>query len=367
MYRIELDAPNLGTLEKEYLNRAVDSGFISTVGPFVVEFEERFSKYLGVPRTVSVQNGTAAIHLSLCELGIGPGDEVIVPALSFIATVNPLRYVGATPVFADVDLKTWNMLPGEVENLITERTKAILPVHLYGNPCDMDSLMAVAGKHGLPVIEDATESLGATYGNRFTGTFGDFGCFSFNGNKIITTGGGGILVGKDPVRLAHIKSLANQAKDEGREGYHREIGFNYRMTNIEAALGLAQLERLESFLVAKRDIQRIYREELASVEAVSFQTEYVGSQSSCWFTCLFFETDVDIPSFQARLAEKNVPSRRVFVPLPDQPPYRDGWTGSCRNAREIYRRGLCLPGSTLNSAESTRFVCATLKQLLAVG
>jgi len=211
---IYLDSPDIrGGLEKRYLNDAIDKGYVSTAGSFVAEFEEKFAGYLDSQCAVSTQSGTAAIHMALYELGIGKGDEVIVPALTFAATVNPVVYVGASPVFVDVDIKTWNIAPDEIEKRITEKTKAIIPVHLYGNPCDMDTIMGIAKRHNLYVIEDATESLGARYKSGHTGTFGDFGCYSFNGNKIITTGGGGMIVGKDTGRLGHIKFLVNQGRD----------------------------------------------------------------------------------------------------------------------------------------------------------
>ena len=188
--KLELDAPNVGELEKQYLNRTIDSGFVSTFGPFVPEFEEKLAEYLGVRKSVSTQSGTAAMHMALWELGIGKEDEVIVPALTFIATVNPVVYVGAKPIFVDVDIQTWNIDPEQIKRNITKKTKAIIPVHLYGNACNMDEIMDIAKRHNLRVIEDATESFGTIYKDKYTGTFGDLGCFSFNGNKTITTGGG---------------------------------------------------------------------------------------------------------------------------------------------------------------------------------
>ena len=223
---VQLDAPLLGELEKEYLCRVVDSGFVSTVGPFVQEFEGRCADYLGVEEAVALQSGTAALHLALYSQGIGPGDEVIVPALSFVATANPVRYVGATPVFADVSPGSWTIDVSSIESLITDRTRAIIPVHLYGVPCEMDRLMNIAADYGLVVIEDATESLGAVSGGLPTGTWGDFGCFSFNGNKTITTGGGGVVVAKESEKLARIRFLANQAKSATMDFLHPEIGFN---------------------------------------------------------------------------------------------------------------------------------------------
>lgn len=365
MYKeIYLDAPNIGVLEKEFLGRALDSGYVSTIGPFVGEFENRFAGFLGSAGSVSTQSGTAAIHMALYELGIGPGDEVIVPALTFAATVNPVIYVGATPVFVDVNAKTWNIDPAEIEKNITERTKAIIPVHLYGNPCDMKGIMRIAGKYNLRVIEDATESLGAKYKGRFTGTFGAAGCFSFNGNKIITTGGGGMVVGNDPKRLGHIKFLVNQARDEANGYYHSEIGFNYRMTNIEAALGLAQMERLEEFLAKKKSFNRIYREELKCIEFIKFQEAYEGAESSSWLTCILFEKEIALHDLQRKLKENGIPTRNSFMPLTEFPHYMPYKKAGLTNSYNIFAKSLCLPGSTLNEEEDIAFICSTIKKMV---
>ncbi len=363
--QIYLDAPNIGGNERDFLNRALDSGYVSTVGPFVPEFEERFARYLGTGKAVSTQSGTAAVHIALYELGIGPGDEVIVPALTFVATVNPVAYVGAKPVFVDVDSRTWNIDPEEIEKNITERTRAIIPVHLYGNPCNMAEVMRIAGEHDINVVEDATESLGAKYGDRFTGTFGDFGCFSFNGNKVITTGGGGMIVGKDIGRMGHIKFLVNQARDEEKAYYHPEIGFNYRMTNLEAALGLAQMERLDTFLEKKRIFNKIYRDELASLEFIGFQDEYDGAESSCWMSCIIFNKDMDILALQTELKGKGIPTRRQFMPLTEFPPYKSCRNSTLKNTYRIYELSLCLPNSTLNDEDDVYYVCSIIKELIS--
>lgn len=363
---IELDAPNLSGEEKRYLCDCIDSGFISTFGPYVSDFEKRFESYLGIERAVSVQSGTAALHIALHELGIGRGDEVITPALTFTATVNPVLYVGATPVFVDVDRKTWNINPDAIEEKITKRTKAIIPVHLYGNPCLMDEILKIARKHNIYVIEDATESLGAKYKEKLTGTFGDLGCFSFNGNKIITTGGGGMIVGGDTARLEHIKFLVNQAKTAaGPKGYyHPEIGFNYRMTNIEATLGLAQMERLDEFIDKKRLFSNIYHKELKEIKCIRFQEEYDGAKSVFWLFSVIFDKGVDISDLQDRLKERGIPSRRIFMPVVEFPPYKAYKRGEYRNSYEIYERALSLPASTLNSKDDIYYVCEVLKENL---
>lgn len=358
---IYLDAPCLGEKEKEFLCKAIDTGFVSTIGPFVEEFENLFARFVSVPKAVSVQSGTAALHIALYELGIGPGDEVIVPALTFIASVNPVSYVGASPVIVDVNRNTWTIDTQQIESAITAKTKAIIPVHLYGNPCDMDAIMAIARKHNLFVIEDATESLGATFRNRQTGTFGDFGCFSFNGNKLITTGGGGMVVGNDQKSLEHIKYLINQARDDSKGFFHSEIGFNYRMTNIEAALGLAQLERLASFLQLRKKFNMYYREHLEVESRIHLQEVHNQAFSSNWLTCGTVENGMDVQSLQLALKAQGVQTRRIFLPITEQPPYTKFVRQACPNATEIYNKGICLPSSTLNSYDDIVRVCEIIK------
>ncbi len=365
MYKeIYLDAPSVGDLEKRYLNKAIDMGYVSTIGPFVREFEEKFARYLNINSAVSTQSGTAALHMALYELGIGPGDEVIVPALTFVATVNPVMYVGAKPVFADVDLRTWNIAPEEIEKTFTKRTRAIIPVHFYGNPCAMDVIKKIARRHGLYVIEDATESIGATYKGRLTGTFGDLGCFSFNGNKVITAGGGGMVVGNDRKRICHIKFLVNQARVESKGYFHPEIGFNYRMTNIEAALALAQMKRLEAFLSRKRRFRKIYEDAIRGLGSIEFQEAYEGGASSFWFTCITTGAKSHVALLQKRMKEKGMPSRRVFMPVTEFPPYRIYKDDDYKNSYHIYEHGLCLPGSTLNSDDDIYRVCDVLRKAL---
>ncbi len=361
---ILLDAPNVGAREKKYLNEAIDSGYVSTAGPLVEKFEKSCAGYLGAAKAVSTQSGTTALHLALYELGVGKGDEVIVPALTFVATVNPVVYVGANPVFADVDRTTWNIDPASVESHMTQRTKAIIPVHLYGNPSAMDEIKEIARRHNVYVIEDATESLGARYHGAHTGTIGDFGCFSFNGNKIITTGGGGMVVGKDPDKLDHIRFLVNQARDASKGYYHPEIGFNDRMTNIEAALGLAQLERLEEFLAKKKRFQKIYRDYLGGRTEVTFQECYKDCRSSYWLTCITLDGGQDPGTVAARAAEKGVRVRRVFMPIVEFPPYKKCKKGECANAYAIYHHGLCLPASTCNEEEDIRRAAEILREAM---
>lgn len=364
-----LDDPNLGELEKSYLARCIDSSFVSTFGPFVPEFEAVFARFLGTPGAVSVQSGTAGLHLALHELGLGPGDEVLVPALTFIASANPVSYTGAKPVFVDVDAATWNMDPDAAELRITERTRAMVIVHLYGRLCDMERLAGIARRHNLYLVEDATEALGSRYNGRPAGTLGEMGVFSFNGNKLITTGGGGMVVGPDPQRLEHIRFLANQARREDAGYFHPEIGFNYRMTNLEAALGLAQMQRLHEFIEAKRRIHAIYADTFRNVEEIRLQEPCEGADDVVWLNALTIDTErtgKGIPEIMETLKQSGIPTRRLFMPLVCFPPYFEGnRKESCPRATGIYSEGLCLPSSTRNSAEGILRAAEGLKALLS--
>jgi len=359
-----LDDPVLGSLEKDYLARAIDSTYVSTAGPFVPEFEEKFAAYVGTKRAVAVQSGTAALHMALYQLGVGPGDEVIVPALTFIASINPVLYVGARPVIVDVDPDTWTMSPSAVETAINPHTRAIMPVHLYGNPCDMDTLTDLARVHQIAVIEDATESLGAEQHGRKTGTFGVMGCFSFNGNKVLTTGGGGMIVTDDDRVADHVKYLVNQARDPVPGYSHSEMGFNYRMTNLEAAMGLAQLERLPDALALKREFRQIYSEAFSDTDSLVLQKEYKDSQSSFWFSAVSIHRNSDMDSIQLVLKREGIPSRRHFRPLGNMP-YLTQYAQSCPVADNLYATGLCLPSSASNSVASIRQVALLFASLLA--
>jgi len=364
MSKIFLDDPNLGDLEKEYLIKAIDSNFVSVVGPFVPEFEEKFAQYVGSEKAVSTQSGTAALHMALYQLGIEEGDEVIVPALTFIATINPVLFVGAKPVIVDVDPITWNIDPQETKKAITKKTKAIIPVHLYGSVCNIEEIIEIARENKLFVIEDATESLGATYKSRQTGTFGDFGCFSFNGNKLITTGGGGMIVSNNQKKAEHIKFLVNQARDVSKGYYHPEVGFNYRMTNIEASLGLAQLERIDNFLEKKRKFRKIYQEVLSDLSFIKFQEEYDNAEGSWWLTCIKIEkNNVNIDNLKLKLKEKGIPTRRIFMPASEML-YLKEFSKPCPNAYEIYNHGICLPSSTLNKEKDIKEAALIIREVL---
>lgn len=361
---IALDTPNLGEREKEALVRCIDSGYVSTFGPFVKDFENALSHFLGARSAVAVRTGSAGLYMSLLQAGVGPGDEVILPVMTFVASANPVVQLGGRPVFVDVDPRTWNMDPDAVESAITDRTKVFLPVHLYGNPCDMDRIMALAARHDCTVIEDAAESLGATFGKTMTGCFGAFGAFSFNGNKVITTGGGGAIVAEDADDEAHIRHLINQARDVGRGYYHTDIGFNLSMTNLEASLGLAQFGRLPRFLKKKASHAKRYREGFATVATVTPQQEPAGGRSSWWLTSVKVSSERCIVDIQADLREKGVPTRRLFPPIVEFPPYQRYATDDYRHARDLYDKGLNLPSATTNGAREIDRVIATTIEIV---
>jgi len=356
-----LDAPRLGTVEKEYLARAIESGYVSTVGPFVPEFEKKFSAFVGADYAVAVQSGTAALHVALHEMKIGPGDEVIIPAITFIATANAVLYTGAKPVIVDIDPFHWNISAKSIIPALTAKTKAIMPVHLYGNPCPMEEIQRVAEDNHLYIIEDATESLGSYYKGQHTGTFGEIGCFSFNGNKLITTGGGGMIVTNDRKRAEHIKFLVNQARSAG-DYYHTELGFNYRMTNIEAALGLAQLNQINEFIKVKQLFSDIYRKAFADFSYVRHQQPIDGSFPCWWLNCASFEK-MDIAALIDYLNKCHVQTRRIFTPL-SKIPYLIHHAQACPMADKIYAEGICLPSSPCNTVDDIQCVVTCIQNYL---
>lgn len=362
--KIPLDWPNIGELEKRYVLEAMDSGYVSTAGPLVQEFEKRFAAYLAIEHAVAVMNGTSGLHLALKLLGIGPGDEVIVPALTFIATVNPVTYVGATPVVVDVCPDTWTIDPLQIEGAIGPRTRAIIPVHLYGNPAHMEAVMDIAERYGLYVIEDATEALGATYFEKPVGTIGHIGVFSFNGNKVITTGGGGMLVARDPDLAKKARNLVNQGRDASQPEYdHQEIGYNYRLTNLQAALGLAQLERLTQFLDTKRSNAQVYKDLLKGVRGISWQKETEGAESNWWLFSITVDKD-ECGKNKTELMEclryQGIQVRSLFKPINLQPCYQLYFFKPCPVAENIYNRGLNLPSASFLADQDIRMVCSAI-------
>jgi perosamine synthetase len=360
---IPVAEPMIGERELEYVTDAVKSGWVSSIGEYVTRFEEGIAAACGVQHAVATSNGTTALHLALLAHGIGPGDEVIVPSLTFIATANAVRYVGATPVFADSDADHWCIDPAAVERLITPRTKAIVPVHLYGHPADMDAIAAIARERGIIVIEDAAEALGATYRGRPSGSLGDSAVFSFYGNKLITTGEGGMLVTGDAALAERARLLRDHAMDPARRYWHDEIGYNFRLTNIQAAIGVAQIERMDEFLARKRAIAARYREGFADVAGIELQREMAWAGSSWWMSTVELAPafGIDRDALARALAARGVDTRPVFLPVHILPPYRQGRV--LHNAQRLARRAITLPSAASLTPEDQDYVIRCVREI----
>jgi perosamine synthetase len=358
--RIPLSVPALGADEARNLEACIAENWVAARGRFVAEFEQAFAAYHDADDAVSTVNGTAALHLALVELGIGPGDEVIVPALTFVAPANAVRYVGANPVFADVDPETYGIDAASVASCIGPTTKAIIVVHLYGHPVDMDPIRELAREHRISVIEDATEALGSRCRGALCGTLGDIGCFSFNGNKVITSGGGGMLLARDPKRLGHLRHLSLQAPESGREYVHDEVGYNYALSNLHAAVGLAQFHRLDQMLVRRRRIAERYAEGLSDVEGLRFCGEAPWATSNFWLMSVLIDPDVFGESrmkVMDRLDDGGVDSRPFFSPISSLPPYREFRHAGLSVSERLHADGLCIPSSsTLDEADQDRVI-----------
>jgi perosamine synthetase len=371
---IPLCEPSLSGREREYVDEVLRSGWVSSAGPFVNRFEEAFAARLGTPGAVAVASGTAALHLALLACGVRPGDEVLVSAMTFIAPANAVRYAGAWPVFIDADPRTWQMDVAQVRTFLEtdcrrtagglvnrhtgRRISAILPVHILGHPVDMDALLAAAEPHGLPVIEDATESLGAFCRGRAVGTIGRVGCFSFNGNKLITSGGGGMVVSHDPQILRTVRHLSTQAKLPGNEYIHDAIGFNYRLTNLQAALGFAQFEQVDDFLQKKRAIADTYRRALAGIPGLEFQREADWARSAWWLFTILAEGSRDLIR---ALADENIQSRPLWQPMHRSTPHADSFALPCPVADRLFEGGISLPSSVSLPPDDQKRVCEVLR------
>jgi perosamine synthetase len=327
--------------ELRYVTECVLKNWISSQGRFVVEFEHAFAKFCGVKHGIAVSNGTVALHLALVMSDIGPGDEVIVPTLTFIATANAVRYTGATPVFVDSDQDTWGMNPSEVERKITSKTKAILPVHLYGQPVDMDPINDLAGRHNLVVIEDAAEAHGALYKGKKVGSLGDIGCFSFFANKVVTTGEGGMLVTNDDQLAERARILRDHGMSRTRKYWHEVVGYNYRLTNLQAAVGVAQMEQVEFLLEQRAKIGAYYDELLGGDDRIERPRQISWGRRVTWLYTVLLRQGTDRDRVITRLKETGIDSRPVFYPVHTMPPY--ACDGAFPVAESLSRRGLSLP------------------------
>lgn len=349
--------------EKKYVNECLDSGWISSIGKYIAEFESTFAKWCGVSHAVSCCNGTAALHVALLALGVRPGDEVIVPTLTFVATVNAVKMCGATPVFVDSEPGSWNLDPKAVEVQITEHTRGIVPVHLYGYPADMRAIGDLAKRRGLFVLEDAAEAHGATIEGKSVGALGNAAVFSFFGNKILTTGEGGIVVTNDEALAGQLRLLRSQGQDPNRRYWFPIIGYNYRMTNIAAAVGLAQLEKVAEHLEARKFIDHGYREHLRGITGLRFQAPVSGTKPTCWlFTLAFDETWPDRNAIMARLNERGIETRPVFYPIHTLPPYRKP-AFHFPIAEKIAQSGINLPTWHGLDEDNIRFICGSLAEI----
>ena len=353
MARIYLSPPHLSGRELDYLQDAVDSNWVAPLGPHVDAFEAELAALAGVPHALALSSGTAALHLALVVLGIAPGDEVACSTLTFSASVNPTVYAGATPVFVDANAATWTIDPTLLEQALAERPaiRAVVAVDLYGQCCDYDRIRSLCTDRGVTLIQDAAESLGATYRGAPSGGQGDIAAFSFNGNKVITTSGGGMLVSRNADWIAHARKLSTQAREIAPHYEHTEIGFNYRLSNLLAAVGRAQLAVLPERIEARRRINRRYRELLPEVE---FMPEAGYGTSNCWLTCIL----VDNPERIRRALEaEDIESRPLWKPMHLQPVFRGAPVYGGTVAASLFERGLCLPsGSALADDDQRRIV-----------
>jgi perosamine synthetase len=358
---IPVAEPSIGEKELLYVTDCVRSGWISSLGRYISLFESQFGQYCGCKHGVATSNGTTALHLALATLGIGPGDEVIVPTLTFIATANAVTYTGATPVFVDAEPATWNMDPLRIEETITPRTRAIIPVHLYGHPVDMDPVVGIARRHGLYILEDAAEAHGAEYKGKKAGSLGDISCFSFYGNKLITTGEGGMLLTDDEEWAARALMLRDHAMSPGRRYWHDEVGYNYRMTNLQAALGVAQLERIDEFVQRKRQNAQLYNSLLGHVVGITLPPEEIWAKNVYWMYSILVEDNYGISRDQLmlRLREAGIDSRPFFHPLHALTPYRT--QGRFPVAESLSAKGINLPSAVTLTNEQIERICTVIR------
>jgi perosamine synthetase len=360
-YRVPVAKPDVGEDELRNVTEAVRSGWISSKGAFIEEFEKRFANYIEAKHTIAVSNGTAALHLALTALGIGRGDEVIVPSLSFIAAANAVTYTGATPIFADSSPEYWCVDPADVGRRVSRKTRAILPVHLYGHPCDMDQLLETSRANDIYVVEDCAEAHGAEYKGTKVGCFGDIACFSFYGNKLITTGEGGACVTNDDDLADKLRILRDHGMNPKKRYWHDVVGFNYRMTNMQAALGVAQLAKIERLLNKKREIAKTYRDLLRENEGIILQPEMPWAKNSYWFYSLLVEKHRR-DSIASALAERGIETRPFFYPIHTLPPYAAGPTLPV--AEDLSSKGLNLPSGPKIEDSDIRYVASVLNTVL---
>lgn len=368
--RIYLSPPHMGPVEREMLLDAFDSNWIAPLGPHVDAFEREFSETVGIPHSAALSSGTAALHLALLMLGVGTGDEVLVSTLTFAASANVVVYLGASPVFIDSDRETWNMDPGMLAEELAacsrrgKLPKAVIAVDLYGQCADYDRILSVCGQFGVPVVEDAAEALGATYKGKPAGSFGAAAAFSFNGNKIITTSGGGMFVSADYALVERARYLATQAREPASHYQHNSIGFNYRMSNLLAAIGRGQLQVLRDRISRKREILRYYQRVLGDLPGISFMPIADYGEPNYWLTCILVDPvqfGASREEIRLALERGNIESRPLWKPMHLQPIFKDCRVRGGDVSGEIFDKGLCLPsGSSMTETDLERITAIVL-------
>lgn len=371
--RIYLSCPTMHGDEQKFVQEAFDTNWVAPLGPNVNAFEKEMAEYVGIAHTSALSAGTAAIHLALRILGIGEGDVVFVPSLTFSATCNPIVYEKAVPVFIDSERDTWNMSPAALEKAFQKYpdAKAVIAVHLYGTPAKLDELLSICKEHNVPLIEDAAESLGSTYKGKHTGTFGKIGIYSFNGNKIITTSGGGMLVSEEEEITKQATFLATQARDPARHYQHSQIGFNYRMSNVTAGIGRGQLLHIEEHKALKKAIYQRYKEAFSDIPQIAMNPLNACGDANNWLSCITIAQDCKVTPDMVMdaLAEENIETRPIWKPMHLQPVFAD-----CDFIREneaecvsedIFNRGLCLPSDIKNTDEDMELIIRIVRGLFA--
>lgn len=375
MAHIYLASPHMSEegYEQQYVKEAFDTNWIAPLGKNVNEFEKELAAYVGAKDAAALSAGSAALHLALKAAGVKDGDIVFCQDLTFSATANPIAYEKAIPVFIDSDYETWNMSPEALERAFEKYpdVKAVMPVHLYGLPANMDRIMEICKKHGVPVIEDAAESLGSLYHGQATGTFGDYGIFSFNGNKIITTSGGGMLVCNLPEeqakeRIAKVRFWATQAREKARHYEHKEIGYNYRMSNIVAGIGRGQMKVLDQRIEQKRHIFAYYQEHLGDLEGLSFMPLHENERANCWLSVIQLAPDCKVRPLDVMVAleKEDIETRPVWKPMHMQPVFADcDYIDNGKVGESLFENGVCLPSDTKMTDEDLKRICTIIRGL----
>ena len=364
--RIFLSAPHMSGNELKYIGKVFQSNYIAPLGEYVNKFEESVKEYTKTPNALAVTNGTAALHLALRILGIGEGDDVLASTFTFIGSVNAIIYQGANPVFIDSDKESWNLSPKLLNKHLVEcekKPKALIVTHLYGMSADIEKIADICKQHDIYLIEDAAESLGATFNGKHTGTFGEFGVYSFNGNKILTTSGGGMLISDNREHIKKALFYSTQAKENHIYYEHEEYGYNYRMSNVLAAIGVAQMEVIEDRVLKKRKIFEWYREFLDEIDEIEFMPELENSRGNRWLTALTF-AKTDFNKIMKALEEINVESRPLWKPMHMQPLFKKAKSYVDGTSEELYGKGLCLASSTIMTRDDVKMICKTIKDNL---